>query len=124
MLKEGDIIQALKKALPEGQLVRFTPGPASPRGISDVLITWNGRDWFCEIKVNETKLTRLQADFLAKRANAILMHVYTRTETLWEIICETKSLMHEALEIGQIVGREFCSERRLVHVEVKPALRF
>lgn len=93
MLKEGDIIQALKRAMPADQVVRFTPGPASPRGICDVLITWDGIDWFCEIKVNETKLTRLQARFLSKRANAMLMQVDTRRK---RIVCETRGDMVEA----------------------------
>lgn len=127
-LKEGDIIQAFKRALPEGQLVRFNPGPMSPRGISDVLITWNGRDWFCEIKVNDTKLTRLQAEFLRKRANAILMQVHTLGQGYgWgdlNITCETKCELNEALEIGQLAARQLCNHERRVHVHAIPALRF
>lgn len=102
-LTEGDIIQALKNALPKDQVVRFNPGPMSPRGISDVLITWNGRDWFCEIKVNDTKLTRLQAAFLSKRANAMLMQVDTRK---WTIVCETKGDLKDAQWIAGMVAHE------------------
>ena len=125
-LKESDIIQALKRALPEGQLVRFNPGPMSPRGISDVLITWNGRDWFCEIKVDDTKLTRLQAEFLRKRANSILMQVYTIGQKygVWRIVCETKSDLHEALEIGRLAARQLVTVDQSVLAEAKPAVRF
>lgn len=121
-LKEGDIIQALKRALPEGQLVRFNPGPMSPRGITDVLITWNGRDWFCEIKVNDTKLTRLQAEFLSKRACAILMHVDTRR---WVITAETKGDLKDAEWICNMAELEL-RDPGVIGFQVKaiPALRF
>jgi hypothetical protein len=76
-LKEGDIIQALKRALPKGQLVRFNPGPMSPRGISDVLITWNGKEYFCEVKVDKTRTTKNQKRFLERRANPVILHYYS-----------------------------------------------
>jgi len=121
-LKEGDIIQALKRALPEDQLVRFNPGPMSPRGISDVLITWNGRDWFCEIKVNDTKLTRLQAEFLRKRANAILMHVDTRR---WVITCETNSDIKDARWLMGMAELELRDPGVIgFSIDVRPAVRF
>lgn len=77
-LKEGDIIQALQEALPAGAVVRLTPGPGSERGISDTLITWRDREYLCEIKVNDMELDALQAEFLANRANPILLHVDTK----------------------------------------------
>lgn len=121
MLKEGDIIQALKKALPEGQLVRFTPGPASPRGISDVLITWNSRDWFCEIKVNDTKLTRLQADFLAKRANPMLLHVHTKK---LKITCEVKGAIDDAKWIAGMLAKQIWTPANSYDIFVTYAMRF
>lgn len=121
VLREGDIIQALKKALPEGQLVRFTPGPASPRGISDVLITWNGREWFCEIKVNDTKLTRLQAEFLGKRANPMLLHVDTEKAA---ITCEVRTDQSDAYWIVSMLAKQLWQPARSFDTKVTHAVRF
>jgi hypothetical protein len=121
-LKEGDIIQALKRALPEGQLVRFNPGPMSPRGISDVLITWNGRDWFCEIKVNDTKLTRLQAEFLRKRANPILMQVDTRKSA---VTCEAHQQHHQDVYwITSMMVKQLCERVGTYDIRITVPLKF
>ena len=120
-LRESDIIQTLKKALPEGQLVRFTPGPASQRGISDVLITWNDREWFCEIKVNDTKLTRLQAEFLSKRANPMLLHVDTVKN---KITCEVKGAIEDAKWIAAMLAKHLWTPANNYDTFVTYAMRF
>ena len=121
-LKEGDIIQAIRKAFPEGTVVRFNPGPMSPRGISDILITWEGREFFCEIKVNDTKLTRLQANFLAKRSNPILLQIDTRKFTM---VLEVKGTGTSYIFVARIIQTALRDLTNwLYSIQIKQAIRY
>lgn len=74
-VNQTNIIKLIRSLFPEHAVVSLEPGPLSARGISDLVISYGGVDYFCEVKACNTRIDLLQLHFLQHRNHPILLEV-------------------------------------------------
>ena len=77
-MNEKRVIGTVKGIFGKENVKRNTPGKFSPRGYPDLFVIHCGELWPVEIKVNKTRLTEEQKDFLSRCRRALLIHVDTK----------------------------------------------